>query len=168
MQISGCVEEGYGNYVTVVRPFTYSVVMTPFLFNNDRAVPDGEFGTAQCGPIYRAIKDASTLTAGVRMSPSASAFTMTKGSIYVYLGADDVATDCIRIMRCETSILAVATSGIAGNSSGTVTARLPTAGGWTAGSVTYTAYNDSSTAIPSSAKVVCIPIDARWHAVEIC
>jgi hypothetical protein len=168
MQMTDTVEEGYGNYLKVVRPYTYTAVMTPFLFNSDRAVPDGEFGTAQCGPIFRAIKDASTLTPGVRMSPSASAFTMTKGSVYVYLGEDDVVEDCIRVMSCETSMLAVATSGIPANGSATVTSKIPTAGDWTTGGTTYTARNPSSTAIPSSALVICFPVDAKWVAVEIC
>lgn len=168
-QVTGTLEIGGQNYLLAGRPIIWtSAVVGPFFFNGPRAVPDGDYGNFQPGPIYRAIGDGTTLAVNTRIGPVDASFDVGKGCLYSVLGPDDLVADCIRIISNETSILAVAGSGIPANGSGTVTVRLPNSGGWTSGSVTYTAYNDSSTAIPSAAKVICMPIDARWHAVEIC
>ena len=81
---------------------------------------------------------------------------------------DDIDTDIIKVERCETPLLAVATSGISANSSGTVTAKQPASGNWTAGSVTYTAWNPTGVAISSSALCLIYPVDAKWVALELC
>lgn len=168
-QVAGTEEIGSSNYLLAVRPIQWTgAAVGPFFFNSPRAVPDGDYGNCQAGPVYRTISDGTSLTVGMRIGPVDSSFEVGKGCLYKYLGPDDVATDCIRIVSDETSLLAVAGSGIPSNGSGTVTAKLPASGDWTAGSVTYTARNPSSTAIPSNALVMCFPVDAKWAAVEIC
>ena len=169
MQVVGTEEIGGQNYLIVDRPFDYSdSVMGPFLLNSPAAIePDG-LGVAQNGPVYRAIKDTGTFTVGTRLNPTADSFKLSKGPLFVYLGDDDIDTDIIKVERCETPLLAVAGSGIAANSSGTVTAKQPASGNWTAGSVTYTAWNPTGVAISSSALCLIYPVDAKWVALELC
>ena len=170
LQMVGTEEVEGRNYILVDRPFDYSdSVMGPFLFNGSREVEANGLGTAQWGPIYRAIKDSGTYTVGTRFGPVASSFEMAKGPLYTYLGDDDLEDNCVRLIACETPLLAVAgSSGIAGNSSGTVTAKQPASGNWTAGSVTYTAWNPTGVAIASAANVMLFPVDAKWVALELC
>ena len=170
LQMVGTEEVEGRNYILVDRPFDYSdSVMGPFLFNGSREVEANGLGTAQWGPIYRAIKDSGTYTVGTRFGPVASSFELSKGPLFTYIGDDDLVEDCVRVIACETPLLAVAGgSGIAGNSSGAVTAKQPASGNWTAGSVTYTAWNPTSAAISANATVMIFPVDAKWVAVEIC
>lgn len=169
IQITGTEETGGRNYLQVKRPFDYAGVMGPFLINGDREVIADDFGTAQWGPIYRVKTDGTTLAVGTRIGPNASSFEVGKGCLFTNCGADDIEEDVIRVIACETPLLAVAgAGGIAANSSGTVTAKVPTSTGWAAGSVTYTAWAPTSTPIAANATVMIFPIDARWVAVEVC
>lgn len=168
-QATGTVEDQNNNYVTAVRPISWTgAVVGPFFFNGPYEVINGEYGNAQVGPIFRAIKDSTTLSVGMRIGPVAGAFTVGKGCLYSYIGEDDVATDCIKIMSNETPLLATTNGVIAAGGSGIVTVRVPSAGGWSAGSVTYTARNDATTDILGGARVMIFPVDAKWHAVGIC
>lgn len=169
IQITGTEETGGRNYLQVKQPFDYAGVMGPFLINGDREVIADDLGTAQWGPIYRAKTDGTTLAVGTRIGPTANSFEVGKGCLFTCCGVDDIEEDVIRVIACETPLIAVAGSGgIAANGSGTVTAKVPTSTGWAAGSVTYTAYNISATAISNNANVLIFPVDARWVAVEVC
>jgi hypothetical protein len=168
-QASGTVEDGDQNYITAVRPISWTgAVVGPFFFNGPYEVLDGEYGNAQLGPVFRAIKDGTTLSVGMRLGPASGSFEMGKGCLYSYIGEDDVETDCIRIISNETPLLAQSSTIIPANGSGTVTVRVPSSGGWSAGTVTYSARNDSATDIQSDKRVMIFPVDAKWHAVEIC
>jgi hypothetical protein len=59
-------------------------------------------------------------------------------------------------------------SGIGGDSSATVTSRYFDGTQWKTGSITYTAYNSTSSAIGANAKLILFPVDAVWSAVETC
>jgi len=170
LQMIGTEEIGGRNYLRVTKPIEYSAsVVGPFLFNGPREVLASEFGTAQSGPIYRAKSDGNSYTVGTRIGPIASSYNVGKGCLYTYLGDDDIEDDCIRLIACETPLLAIAgAAGIAANSSGTVTAKQPASGNWTSGSVTYTAWAPTSTPIAANATVMLFPVDAKWVAVEIC
>ena len=170
MQIAGTEEIAGRNYLIVKRPIEYtSAVIGPFLLNNDRDVDDDDFGTAQNGPIYRAISDGGSYTVGTRIGPLVNSYEVGKGCLFTYLGDDDIETDCVRLIACETPLLAVAgAGGIAANSSGTVTAKQAASGNWTSGSVTYTAWCPTSTPISANATVLIFPVDAKWVAVEVC
>ena len=169
MQVVGTEEVGGQNYLIVDRPFDYSdSSFGPFLLNSPAAIEPEGLGVAQNGPVFRAIKDTGTFTVGTRLNPTADSFKLSKGPLFVYLGDDDIDDDIIKVERCETPLLAVAGSGIAANSSGTVTAKQPASGNWTAGSVTYTAWNPTGVAISSSALCLIYPVDAKWVALELC
>ncbi len=169
MQATGTVEDGGQNYLTVDKPLLWTAALVgPFFFNGPRSVADGEFGTAQCGPIFRVIKDSTTLSVGMRIGPVNNQWTVGKGCLYSYIGTDDVATDCIRVVSNEAPLLAHTSTSIPAGGSGTVVVRVPSSTIWSAGTVSYDARNDSATAILADRRVIIFPIDAKWHAVEIC
>ena len=169
IQMIGASEIDGTTYIEVDRPFDYSdSVVGPFLLNGPGECLRDEIGTAQWGPIFRATKDSATYTTGTRMGPMASSFDLSKGCLFTYVGDDEQETNLIKVVACETPLLAVATSGIGANTSGTVTAKAPASGNWTAGSVTYTAWNPTGVAIASAATVLLFPVDAKWLAVELC
>jgi hypothetical protein len=169
LQMIGSSEIDGTTYIEVDRPFDYSdSVVGPFLLNGPGECLRDEIGTAQWGPIFRATKDSATYTTGTRMGPVASSFDLSKGCLFTLIGDDEQEVDLIKVIACETPLLAVATSGIGANTSGTVTAKAPGSGNWTAGSVTYTAWNPTGVAIASAATVLLFPVDAKWLAVELC
>ena len=170
IQMVGTEELAGRNYILVDRPIDFTSSVTgPFLLNGSTEVEANGLGTAQWGPIYRAISDGGTYSVGTRFGPVASSFELSKGPLFTYIGDDDLVEDCVRVIACETPLLAVAGgSGIAGNSSGTVTAKQPASGNWTAGTVTYTAWNPTGVAIAAGRNVMIFPIDAKWVAVEVC
>lgn len=169
VQMIGASEIDGATYIEVDRPFDYTAsVMGPFLLNGPGECLRDEIGTAQWGPVFRATKDSLTYTTGTRMGPVASSFDLSKGCLFTFIGDDEQEVDLIKVIACETPLLAVAGSGIGANSSGTVTAKAPASGNWTAGSVTYTAWNPTGDAIGSAATVLLFPVDAKWLAVELC
>lgn len=170
IQIVGTEEIDGTSYLTVDRPFDYSdSVVGPFLLNGPGQCGPGEIGTAQWGPMFRARKDSSTYSVGTRMGPIADSYELSTGCLFAYCGDDDQEPDLIRVVACETPLLAVASgAGIAANSSGTVTAKAPATGNWTAGTVTYTAWNPTGVAISSNALCLIYPVDAKWIALELC
>jgi hypothetical protein len=169
IQMNGASDIDGTAYIEVTRPFDYSnSVVGPFLLNGPGECLPDEIGTAQWGPIFRAKKDSSTYSTGTRMGPKASAFELEKGCLFTFIGDDEQEDDLIRVIACETPLLAVAGSGIGANTSGTVTAKAPTSGNWTAGAITYTAWNPTGVAIASAASVLLFPVDAKWIAVELC
>lgn len=168
-QMIGASELDGTTYIEVDRPFDYTdSVMGPFLLNGPGECLPDEIGTAQWGPVFRARKDSSNYDTGTRMGPVASSFDLAKGCLFTFIGNDDQETDLIKVIACETPLLAIATNGIGANTSGTVTAKTPSSGNWTAGSVTYTAWNPTGVAIASAALCVLFPIDAKWVALELC
>jgi hypothetical protein len=169
IQMNGASDIDGTTYIEVTGPFEYaSSVMGPFLLNGPGECLPDEIGMAQWGPIFRAKKDSATYTTGTRMGPVESSFDLSKGCLFTYIGDDEQEDDLVKVIACETPLLAVATSGIGANTSGTVTAKAPASGNWTAGTVTYTAWNPTGVAIASAANVLLFPIDAKWLAVELC
>jgi hypothetical protein len=169
VQMVGSSDIDGTTYIEVKRPFEYAnSVMGPFLLNGPGECLQDEIGTAQWGPIFRAKKDSATYTTGTRMGPKASAFELEKGCLFTFIGDDEQEDDLIKVIACETPLLAVAGSGIGANTSGTVTAKQPASGNWTAGTIAYTAWNPTGVAIASAASVLLFPVDAKWLAVELC
>jgi hypothetical protein len=169
MQMVGSSDIDGTTYIEVKRPFEYAnSVMGPFLLNGPGECLKDEIGMAQWGPIFRAKKDSATYSTGTRMGPVESSFDLSKGCLFTFIGDDEQEDDLIKVIACETPLLAVAASGIGANTSGTVTARAPASGNWTAGTITYTAWNPTGVAIASAANVLLFPVDAKWLAVELC
>jgi hypothetical protein len=169
VQMVGSSDIDGTTYIEVKRPFEYAnSVMGPFLLNGPGECSPDEIGTAQWGPIFRAKKDSATYSTGTRMGPVDASFDLSKGCLFTFIGDDEQEDDLIKVIACETPLLAVAGSGIGANTSGTVTAKAPAPGNWTAGAITYTAWNPTGVAIASAANVLLFPVDAKWLAVELC
>ena len=115
IQMVGTEELAGRNYILVDRPIDYTAsVMGPFLLNGPNEVEANGLGTAQMGPVYRAISDGGAYSVGTRFGPVASSFELSKGPLFSYIGDDDLVEDCVRVIACETPLLAVAGgSGIA-------------------------------------------------------
>jgi hypothetical protein len=169
VQMVGSSDIDGTTYIEVKRPFEYAnSVMGPFLLNGPGECLPDEIGTAQWGPVFRAKKDSATYSTGTRMGPVESSFDLSKGCLFSYIGDDEQEDDLIKVIACETPLLAVAGAGIGANASGEVTARAPASGNWTSGTITYTAWNPTGVAIASAANVLLFPVDAKWLAVELC
>ena len=169
VQMVGSSDIDGTTYIEVTRPFDYSnSVVGPFLLNGPGECLPDEIGTAQWGPIFRAKKDSATYSTGTRMGPVDASFDLSKGCLFTLIGDDEQSDDLIKVIACETPLLAVAGSGIGANTSGTVTAKAPASGNWTAGTITYPAWNPTGVAIASAANVLLFPVDAKWLVVELC
>jgi len=170
MQITDKLEDAGRSLFKVKKPLLWTnALVGPFIFNTGWEVAAGNYGTAQFGPVFRAIKDSSvTLGINVRIGPINNSWKVGKGCMYSMIATDSIETDCIRLISNETPILAITNEAIAGNSLGDVTKKDPSSGDWTAGSVEYEVRNPSETEIPADSLVICFPVDAKWAAVGIC
>lgn len=169
MQASGTTENVL-NYLIVERAYDYAACQGVTLFNGPFAVPDGEFGTAQNGPVYIAVHDAAiTYNVGDRMGWKSGAFTLALGAPLVYLGADDVVTNGCRVMFDYSCMVGQSVLAIAAGASGTVRRRKADGSGFATDTTrSYTAYNDSGTEVASDSRILMFPIDGRWVIVEVC
>ena len=169
MQASG-TEENILNYLTVERAYDYTACQGVTLFNGPFSVPDGEFGTAQNGPVYIAVHDAAiTYNVGDRMGWKSGAFTLALGAPLVYLGTDDVITNGCRVMFDHSCMAGQSVSAIAAGASGTVRRRKAGGSGFTTDTTrSYTAFNDSGTEVAADSRILMFPIDGRWVIVEVC
>ena len=156
-------------YHDVKRPFDYDACQTTILFNGPYAVPDGERGTAQSGPVYRVIHDGGTYSVGDRMGWKASSFQVGLGSLLVNLGSDEVSTNCLRVAFDYSTMPGQTTSSIPAGGSGTFNRRKKTSTGFTADtSRSYTAWNDSDQDIATNKRILAFPGEGVWLAVEVC
>lgn len=155
---------------TVKRAFDYDACQTFTIINGPFAVPDGERGTAQDGPFYRVIHDnAISYSVGDRLGWKSGSFQVGLGSILVNLGADNAATNCIRVAFDYSTMTGVTTSTIPAGSSGTFQRRKKGSTTFTTDtSKTYTAWNDSTTDIANGARILAFPGEGVWLAVEVC
>lgn len=103
MEVTGTVEAGGQNYVTITKPTSSALT---YLFNGQAPVPNGEYGMAQSGPVFRCYKSTGTVTEGNRWAPTTSQWYLTKGAgQFVVLGSDDIGTDVFRVMRDDVARL---------------------------------------------------------------
>lgn len=169
MQIDETVEDEQKNYFKVIKPISWtSAVVGPFLFSGTRDVEAGKFSIAQSGPVYQVKKDGTSLAINDRLGPKNGQWTISKGSMYTYVGTDALETDLIKVVDNHTPILGITNESIAAGGVGNVTKKDPSSGDWVAGSTVYEARNPSTTSIASGALVLLFPVDAKWAAVAIC
>jgi hypothetical protein len=106
MQVSGTVNDGNQNFITVRKPiYTTSKCRCPILFNAAEEIGIDEFGTAQSGPVFRVKTDGGTYAAGDRLGPKDTEWTATFGAMYTVLGSDDIDTNIVRVMFDVSSFL---------------------------------------------------------------
>ncbi len=167
IKITGTVDDDQ-NYLTVTQPDAPDGVQGPFIFNGAEEVLADEYGVAQAGPIFRAILTGS-ITFGQLIGPKASAFEVSLGGAYVYLGTDDIADNIIKIRALEGPVLGHTTgAGLASGAVGVMYRKLPGSGGWTTDTGTeYPAWT-GATAIDAAKDTIGFPIDGRLFWLEIC
>jgi hypothetical protein len=173
MQVEDYFDNGVTTHHVVKRPFDYTACQTHLLFNGPYAVPDGERGTAQNGPIYQVVhNNAITYSIGDRMGPTANSFEVGLGSILVHLGRDDVTLRGVRVAFDYSAMSGNAAVEIPAGGSGTFRRRRKTSTGFddlTGDSFkVYTCWNDSSTPIASGRRIIAWPCEGVWLATEVC
>lgn len=125
MHITGCVDDKF-NYVTVDKPATGNAIRSKILINGPVAVPDGEEGTAQTGPIFRLIHDnAISYIAGDRVGYKNGSFLAGLNPTFLVLGEDDIEENCLRVMFDDTEVYGVAAGTITSTTAGDVTVTAP-------------------------------------------
>ena len=125
MHITGCVDDKF-NYVTVDKPATANPIRSKILINGPVAVPDGEEGTAQTGPIFRLIHDdAISYIAGDRVGYKNGSFLAGLNPTFLVLGEDDIEENCLRVMFDDTEIFGIAAGTITSSTAGDVTVVSP-------------------------------------------
>jgi hypothetical protein len=154
-------------YVEATVPIQWDNPST-FLFNYGNEVEPGGFGYCQQGESFRTTLFGTTPVAGLRLGPFEGSCALTKGCLFQLVGLDSTITDGIRVVRCTTNLMAQTNSIIAPGMSGLVTVRTPSSSNWSPGFTTYEAWNDSTTSIRQNARVLLMPVDAKWIAVEVC
>ena len=100
VQITGTEEIGDQNYLVADQPADNDGSAGWFLFNGPEPIADGELGVAQPGPVVRAFKNSGTITAGEKWQPVASQWYIEQDNdgLFVAAGADDIATDVLKVI----------------------------------------------------------------------
>lgn len=170
----GCMQvintAGIDNAVvaTVDRPFKVDQPKT-FLLNGPKEIKQGDFGSAQSGPDFRAIITGGPFAPYTRLGPVNDSFSLGKGCLFSLLGMDvTYGNNHAKVIECTTDLIAVVQAGgIPKDTTGTVTAMETSASTWATGTITYTVHNPFAN-LPGNAKCIIKPIDARWVPVEVC
>jgi hypothetical protein len=163
LHITGCVDDKF-NYVTVDKPATGNVMRSKLLINGPTAVPDGEEGTAQTGPIFRLIHDdAIAYEAGDRVGYKDNSFLAGLNPTFLVLGEDDIEENCLRVIFDDTEIFGVASSTITSSNAGNVTVVAP----YAPVSRTHKAKTVGSN-IASGVAVRLGSAAGEWIALEVC
>jgi hypothetical protein len=159
------------NYIDVVRPFDYDANLAVVLVNGFNEIPDGEFGTAQNGPVFRVTHDAAiTYNVGDRLGCVDNSFLAGLGPLFRVFGTDDIADNCLRVMLDFSLMMGQSISTIADGAAGTIYRRKRvTGGGWTTDtSKAYPARNDTGSSIAGNQRLWAEPCDGIFSIVRIC
>lgn len=158
------------NYIDVVRPFDYAANLSVVLVNSFREIPDGEFGTAQNGPVFRVVHDgAISYASGDRIGCVDNSFFAGLGPLFRVLGEDDITDDCLRVTSDFSILMGQSVLAIADGASGLIRRRILGSGGWTTdASKSYTARNDTGTSIDADSRLLVMPVDGIFSIVQVC
>lgn len=114
MQATGTVEEGGQNYVKVDKPADSTGLAGAFIFNGPDAIEIAGYGIAFSGPIVRALGDGSSVTSGAKWQPASGSWEIAPGgTMATAIGADDIATDVLRLSvgAAESAVIHAKTPG---------------------------------------------------------
>ena len=157
-QVTGTVEAGGQNYLTIDKPADTTGAAGGYLFNSIAPIADGEYGLAYDGPLVRMLTDGSTITSGDSWQPQVNEWDVVPGGDnFIAAGADDIATNVMRGFIQSAggaSKLIYATSGIPARSgitpgSATCTEYKMASGSYATNTTTLTVLNHSAVAVPS-------------------
>lgn len=97
LQVTGTVDSGGQNYVTVDKPVDTTGEAGWYLFNGIAPIATGDYGIGHDGPLVRMLTDGSTVTCGDSWQPQVDSFEVAPGgSIFSAVGEDDIETDVMR------------------------------------------------------------------------
>ena len=97
MQVTGTVEYGGQNYVTVTRPADTTGAAGLYLFNGFEEIEIGGYGVAQDGPLVRVLTSGAAITCGANWQPTVAQWYASPGAgLLSAIGADDIATDIMK------------------------------------------------------------------------
>lgn len=163
MHITGCVDDKF-NYATVDKPSTANAIRSKILINGPVAVPDGEEGTAQTGPIFRLIHDnAISYIAGDRVGYKNGSFLAGLNPTFLVLGEDDIEENCLRVMFDDTTIFGVTAGTLTSSVAGNVTVTSPFA------PVTRTHQAKTlGASLTTGVNVKLFTSMGEWYALRVC
>jgi hypothetical protein len=98
MQVTGAVDSGGQNYVTVNKPVDVAGAAGWFLFNGIAEIEIDGKGIAHDGPLVRMLTNGTTISCGDRWRPTISQWYLTPATsgIFSAIGADDIETNVMR------------------------------------------------------------------------
>jgi len=97
LQVTGAVDTGGQNYITVDKPVDQTGVAGKYLFNGIAPVEVDGYGLAHDGPLVRMLTDGSTVTCGDSWQPDVGEFSVIPGgSMFSAVGEDDIETNIMR------------------------------------------------------------------------
>jgi len=97
LQVTGAVDAGGQNYITVDKPVDDTGDAGKYLFNGIAPIEAGGYGIAHDGPLVRMLTDGSTVTCGDMWQPDIGSFAVIPGgSMFSAVGEDDIETDVMR------------------------------------------------------------------------
>lgn len=171
MQPKACFDQPSSyNYIDVVRPFDYAANQAVVLVNGFREIEDGDYGTAQIGPVFRVTHDAAiTYNAGDRLGCVNSSFLAGLGPLFRVLGEDDIAENCLRVMLDFSIMQGQSVLSIADGASGLIRRRILGASGWTTDTTkSYPARNDTGSTINANSRLLVLSVDGIFSIVQVC
>lgn len=97
VQVTGTVEAGGQNYITVDKPVDATGDAGGYLFNGVAPIEIGGYGIAYDGPVVRMLTDGSAVACGDMWQPVVNSFLVsTGGSMFSAIGEDDIEPDVMR------------------------------------------------------------------------
>lgn len=168
--VDGTSEENGINYLIAKRYPAYTAAQSIPMVNGPFEVLNGEYGTPQLGPVYRVIHDdAITYSVGDRVGWKTNSFQVSLNASFIVLGDDDIETNCLRVMRDETSMSGQSVLSIADGAVGLIRRRMLGAGGWTTDiTKSYPARNDTGSPIDADSRLRVDPVDGIFSIVQVC
>lgn len=98
LQVTGAVDTGGQNYITVVKPVDVTGAAGWYLFNGFGAVEIDGYGIAHDGPLVRMLTSGAAVVCGDRWRPTISQWYVTPSAsgIFSAIGEDDIDTNIMR------------------------------------------------------------------------
>ena len=97
LQVTGAVDAGGQNYITVEKPVDDTGAAGRYLFNGIAPIEVDGYGIADDGPLVRMLTDGTAVTAGDYWQPDIGEWAVIPGgSMFSAVGDDDIETNIMR------------------------------------------------------------------------
>lgn len=118
MQVTGAVDSGGQNYITVNKPADVTGAAGWFLFNGIAEIEIGGYGIGHDGPLVRMLTNGTTISCGDGWRPTIGQWYVSPGgTIFSAVGEDDIETNVMRalitgIAGCSNPVIRVYLDGL--------------------------------------------------------